>query len=323
MDTKIIYAAAAANSLDSWDFENLRYIRKISRGRPPGSGDLDTVSYISEQNEDLDSIALPCLESETEPELPDNGFLLPHLENSIKSDTISCADSSAGVGLDDCYLLDVVTVRNESVLAFSPHQYPSDKHSAGSSSTPSSSSSSSGLNELDMRMRRPDNQMMKERDFFDLSLDMDSLQTKPDYSCKDEFQLYQRHSPCSMESQPMSTVTTIFSKENQRRNPIRAMAHCPFCDQHNPFVNQEQSVNLEDISMQVTVGGELPAAPPRSPSPYYIRLRRDLLAAITPQQNTLKINRPRNFSVNPQGQLEIDYSSNWLGLENYVKNRKR
>lgn len=56
---------------------------------------------------------------------------------------------------------------------------------------------------------------------------------------------------------------------------------------------------------------------PRSISPYYVRLRRDLLP---PSYTPPHPRQPWNFGMNRQGLLVIDYSPNWDGLETYVRN---
>jgi hypothetical protein len=77
--------------------------------------------------------------------------------------------------------------------------------------------------------------------------------------------------------------------------------------------------SFEETSMIPTVGDEVPPEMPRSPSPYYVRLRRDLYnhpASYSPLKS------PSNFGMDQQGQLLIDYTPNWDGLEKYIKNLK-
>jgi len=99
---------------------------------------------------------------------------------------------------------------------------------------------------------------------------------------------------------------------------------------------REDLNETEKVSLVPTVGGEPPpmhlqTSTPTGlhqaqetslsphPPPYYVQLREGLPTATilsTVSSNTLK---PNNFSLNRRG-LVIDYSSNWEGLESYVKN---
>lgn len=77
-------------------------------------------------------------------------------------------------------------------------------------------------------------------------------------------------------------------------------------------------VNNGDISLtNGTIGDDDPPQLPKTPLPYYVRLRRDLVS-----NYASGLCPPPNFGVDKQGQLVIDYSQNWIGLEKYIENLK-
>ncbi len=131
---------AAVGSMDSWDMENLKYLRKISRSNQATGGTNAATESYSSQNCDALLVS-------------DEEFL--HLENHPLSITSANTNYSASTvvsvtqeenivaPLDNCYVLDIVTVRNESVLANRITSVPNSKSLLGSDGYESSSAESS------------------------------------------------------------------------------------------------------------------------------------------------------------------------------------
>lgn len=136
----IIYSANV-DSMDSWDMDNLKYLRKLSKVNPVSEKDMETISYRSEtecfiiqdSEELLDSaiyssngshflkksIRSGRRESQTRKEM-----ILRDMNNNIIAGP-QLDRNSLPTPLDDCYVMDVLMVRNESVLTDRSVPHPS------------------------------------------------------------------------------------------------------------------------------------------------------------------------------------------------------
>jgi hypothetical protein len=162
METRVIYSAAVT-SLDSWDMENLKYLRKISRTNPL-TETTETESYNSHSHRTTLVSDEEFLHAAAEADGADYEESQNKQDNSMSSVTSAHTDYSGKTivsvsktekngnngnvsllaPLDSCYLLDIVTVRNESVLANRINSaIPGSKPNLGSDGYESSSAGSS------------------------------------------------------------------------------------------------------------------------------------------------------------------------------------
>ncbi|CAL8135584.1 unnamed protein product [Orchesella dallaii] len=228
--------------------------------------------------------------------------------------------------LEDCYLLDVMTIRNESVLAErgrrnSVHCVHSDSQDSesegmekvlklngrrnGSAGLPSSSSSSVSSSSEEFNSAR-------EGSYY------------PSHGEDDPIEIHRDSSPEGTRASSCSPVSVVVRGECTTRYPVcgytqssersfeTASSNYYYLGQQQedfePFEDSaEQSDEKDEMRMLET---------PRSASPYYVRLRRDLLP---PSYTPPHPRQPWNFGMNRNGLLVIDYSPNWDGLETYVR----
>jgi len=166
MERRRILPGISATSIDSWDMENVKYLRKFSSGTPiPAShfphhdGEnkaiqpderfgneeqflhYDETVVISANQNSRESLSRRVSGEENSR----IGIQFDSGESSALKTDMDKYGTTKKEPLDDCYLLDVVTVRNESVLA--SRISPMSKPRLGSDGYESASSVGSSIDE--------------------------------------------------------------------------------------------------------------------------------------------------------------------------------
>ncbi|XP_021956396.2 uncharacterized protein LOC110852600 isoform X1 [Folsomia candida] len=349
--------------LDSWDLENLRYIRKKSGSQhleeysfPEGElspGDEEEVSQSSsfspwhDQYEPVSHhLNLPTtgrhyqyrqqlqFHTRVEQDNEEDAHLLAsnYTTKKKKKDEVeippemdqlrSLVDPNRN--LDDCYLLDVLTigndVRKKQDSGISDREDETD-HSISSATKVLPSQHPFSL----MRQRQPPPASRRGGTATHFSgrgsLGTLSSSSPSSTSVSGDDEDSQYNDMAAMTTMTTSSCCSRLDQRHDRSDDLRSPESCMVCSESGS-TKGSGTFDFHSHSLQKRIDRTLGHPDPlstrgqdswRANSPYYMRLRRDI-CTVTPPPTT-----PTRFGVDKQGQLVIDYSHNWSGLELYIK----